>query len=121
MAVGHRCQDVLGEECGACRFCRGGRENLCPDARYAFAVPAAHGDVEAALLLCAGLIGYRSYRMAGDARRLGLYGFGAEAHIIVQVAVHEGRDVFDFTSPGDRAKQAFARARDARWAAALVP
>jgi propanol-preferring alcohol dehydrogenase len=127
----------LGYTCGICEFCTRGRENLCPnarftgyqidggyaefavaDARYVFKLPERYSDVEAAPLLCAGLIGYRSYRLAGDAPRLGLYGFGASAHIIAQVAVHEGREVFAFTSPGDRDKQEFARRLGARWAGA---
>src|SRR5262249_18291457 len=89
-------------------------------ARAAFVVkiPEAYGDAEAAPLLCAGLIGYRSYRMAGDARRLGLYGFGAAAHIIAQVAVGEGREVLAFTSSGDTAAQTFARSLGAVWAGA---
>src|SRR5262249_12656121 len=110
----------LAHACGRCEYCRAGRENLCPDARftgydvdggyadqvvadasYVFKIPEHYANVEAAPLLCAGLIGYRSYRMAGDARRLGLYGFGAAAHIIAQVAVADGREVFAFTSPGD--------------------
>jgi propanol-preferring alcohol dehydrogenase len=125
----------LGHTCTVCSYCASGRENLCPrarftgcqldggyaeyclvDARYAFEIPAAYGDVEAAPLLCAGLIGYRSYRMAGDARRLGLYGFGAAAHIIVQIAVRAGRSVYAFTSPSDARAQAFARERGATWA-----
>jgi alcohol dehydrogenase, propanol-preferring len=118
-----------------CEFCRSGRENLCAqarftgyqidggysdytvaDQRFCFAVPASYSDVEAAPLLCAGLIGYRSLRMAGDARRLGLYGFGAAAHIIAQVARWQGRDVYAFTSPGDVEAQAFARELGAVWA-----
>src|SRR5205807_1526915 len=83
---------------------------------YAFKLPDAYGDAEAAPLLCAGLIGYRSYRMAGDPRRLGIYGFGAAAHIIAQVAVHEGREVYAFTSPGDADAQRFARGLGACWA-----
>ncbi|HET7039292.1 MAG TPA: zinc-dependent alcohol dehydrogenase family protein [Gemmatimonadales bacterium] len=125
----------LGWTCGACRFCRSGRENLCPearftgydrdggfaehvvaDARYCFPLPARMDDVHAAPLLCAGLIGYRTYRAAGDAARLGLYGFGAAAHLIAQVAVHQGRRVFAFTRPGDEAGQRFARALGAEWA-----
>ena len=125
----------LGYSCGACPFCLSGRENLCPnarftgyqidggyaeltvaDARYAFKVPPAYDDVAAAPLLCAGLIGYRAYRMAGDGRRLGLYGFGAAAHLIAQVAVHHGRDVFAFTSPGDDDAQQFARSLGCTWA-----
>ena len=127
----------LGYSCGECRFCRTGRENLCErarftgyqidggyadlvvaDGRYVFAIPDRYGDVEAAPLMCAGLIGYRSYRMAGEAGRLGLYGFGAAAHIIAQVAVADGREVFAFTSPGDADAQRFARSLGARWAGA---
>jgi propanol-preferring alcohol dehydrogenase len=127
----------LGYSCGACEYCRSGRENLCPharftgcqidggyadytvaDARYAFRLPPAYGDVEAAPLLCAGLIGFRAYRMAGDPRRIGIYGFGAAAHIVAQVAVHEGRQLFAFTSPGDTDAQAFARSLGAAWAGA---
>jgi alcohol dehydrogenase, propanol-preferring len=125
----------LGYSCGTCESCRTGRENLCPnarftgyqidggyaqytvaDARYAFRLPDAYDDAEAAPLLCAGLIGYRSYRMAGEGRRIGVYGFGAAAHIIAQVAAHEGRDVYAFTSPGDLAAQKFARSLGAVWA-----
>src|SRR2546429_395550 len=110
----------LGWTCGACRYCRSGRENLCDrarftgyhrdggfaeraaaDARFCFPLPSGYPDLQAAPLLCAGLIGYRAYRMAGDAERVGIYGFGAAAHIITQVAVHEGRRVFAFTRPGD--------------------
>jgi len=127
----------LGYTCGQCRYCRSHRENLCPnarftgyqidggyaehtvvDARYAFKLPDAYDDVHAAPLLCAGLIGYRAYRMAGDARRLGLYGFGAAAHLVSQVAVHDGRDVYAFTSPGDVAAQQFARHLGCVWAGA---
>ncbi len=125
----------LGETCGGCRYCRTGQENLCPDARftgyhidggyahftladqrYCFPVTGAYDDAHAAPLLCAGLIGYRSLRMAGDARRLGIYGFGAAAHIIAQVAVHEGREVFAFSRPGDQAAQGFAHRLGATWA-----
>ena len=125
----------LGWSCGTCAYCRSGRENLCAearytgyqidggyadftiaDARYCFPLPEGYSDVEAAPLLCAGLIGHRSYRMAGEARRLGLYGFGAAAHIIAQVAVWEGREVFAFTRPGDEAAQDFARELGAAWA-----
>ena len=125
----------LGWTCGTCAYCRSGRENLCArakftgytidggyaeqtmaDTRYCFPIPDAFGDLEAAPLLCAGLIGYRSLRAAGDARRLGLYGFGAAAHIIAQVAAHEGREVFAFTKAGDRAGQHFARSLGAVWA-----
>ncbi len=127
----------LGWTCGACRYCRSDRENLCPDARFtgyhidggyadytvadarfAFSIPDGYDDVEAAPLLCAGLIGYRSYRMTGDARRLGLYGFGAAAHLIAQVAVYERREVYAFTSPGDVAAQQFARRLGCVWAGA---
>ena len=127
----------LGYACGECEPCRTGHENLCrfaqftgyqidggyaeytvADARFAFKMPTAYGDAEGAPLLCAGLIGYRAYTFAGDARRLGLYGFGAAAHIIAQVAVYEGRDVYAFTSPGDQKTQAFARSLGARWAGA---
>ena len=125
----------LGWTCGHCAFCRSGRENLCAearftgyhrdggyaefalaDARYCFRLPASYGDVEAAPLLCAGLIGYRALELAGDARRLGLYGFGAAAHIAVQVARHRGQQVFAFTKPGDRLGQDFARSLGADWA-----
>ncbi|HLK92062.1 MAG TPA: zinc-dependent alcohol dehydrogenase family protein [Polyangia bacterium] len=125
----------LGWTCGVCRFCRSGRENLCErarftgyqidggfaelavaDQRFCFAVPERYSDVEAAPLMCAGLIGHRALRAAGDARRLGLYGFGAAAHIIAQVAVHEGRQVYAFTRPGDEASQRFARGLGAVWA-----
>lgn len=125
----------LGWTCGQCRYCRSGRENLCDAARftgytldggyaeyllaeaaYAFAIPEAYSDLHAAPLLCAGLIGYRSLRMAGDARRLGIYGFGAAAHIITQVAAHEGREVFGFTRPGDAEAQQFAIEMGAVWA-----
>jgi propanol-preferring alcohol dehydrogenase len=127
----------LGSTCGTCRFCRQGRENLCEaarftgyqrdggyaehvvaDARFCFPIPAEYGDAEAAPLLCAGLIGHRALRMAGEARRLGIYGFGAAAHIVAQVARHEGRRVFAFTRPGDTAAQDFARALGAEWAGA---
>jgi alcohol dehydrogenase, propanol-preferring len=127
----------LGYSCGQCRFCRVRRENLCADARftgyqldggyaeyvvadarYAFKLPDVYSDLEAAPLLCAGLIGYRSYRMTGDAGRLGLYGFGAAAHLIAQVAVHETREVYAFTSPGDSAAQEFALSLGAVWAGA---
>jgi propanol-preferring alcohol dehydrogenase len=127
----------LGYACGQCAYCRDGRENLCPDARftgyhsdggyadfavvdagYTFKLPDGYSDVDAAPLLCAGLIGYRAYRMAGAAervRRLGLYGFGAAAHILAQVALHEGREVYAFTSPGDEEAQAFARSVGVTW------
>jgi alcohol dehydrogenase, propanol-preferring len=125
----------LGYTDGTCEYCRSGRENLCrrarftgyqidggyaeyavADARYVFKLPDAYSDVEAAPLLCAGLIGYRAYRMAGDGRRIGIYGFGAAAHIIAQVARHDGREVYAFTSPGDVAAQQFARSLGATWA-----
>jgi propanol-preferring alcohol dehydrogenase len=125
----------LGWTCGTCRFCRRGRENLCErarftgytldggyaeyvvaDARYCFPVAGEPDDAAAAPLLCAGLIGYRSLRMAGEARRLGLYGFGAAAHIVAQVARHQGREVYAFVRPGDEAGKAFARRLGAAWA-----
>ncbi len=125
----------LGWSCGKCSYCQSGRENLCSkarytgyqidggyaefavaDQRYCFPIPEQYSDAEAAPLLCAGLIGHRSYRMAGDGERLGLYGFGAAAHIVVQVAIYEGRKVFAFTRPGDSAAQAFAREMGAVWA-----
>jgi propanol-preferring alcohol dehydrogenase len=125
----------LGWTCGECDYCRSGRENLCDrprftgyqidggyaemalaDQRYSFAIPAGYSDAEAAPLLCAGLIGYRALRMAGDARRLGIYGFGAAAHIIAQVARYQGRRVFAFSRPGDTAAQQFARELGAEWA-----
>ncbi len=125
----------LGHTCGRCAYCRGGRENLCDkpaftgyqidggyaeyalaDAGYCFALPDAYSDIEAAPLLCAGLIGYRSLVMAGDARHLGLYGFGAAAHIIAQVAVFQSRSVYAFTRPGDKEAQAFAKQLGCRWA-----
>jgi propanol-preferring alcohol dehydrogenase len=125
----------LGWTCGTCEFCRTGRENLCrrarftgydidggfaeyavADARFCFALPAAFDDLRAAPLLCAGLIGYRTYRAAGDAYRVGLFGFGAAAHIVAQIAAAEGRQVFAFTRPGDRATQDFARGLGAAWA-----
>jgi len=125
----------LGWTCGECRYCRTGRENLCQrarftgyhldggyteytvaDARYVFRIPADYQDLEAAPLLCAGLIGYRSLVAAGDAERLGLYGFGAAAHIVAQVAGHEGRRVFAFTRAGDTTAQRFALELGAAWA-----
>ena len=125
----------LGWTCGTCRFCRRGQENLCEaarftgytldggygdyclaDQRYCFPVGGARSDEEAAPLLCAGLIGYRALRMAGDAERLGLYGFGAAAHIIAQVARQQGRQVFAFVRPGDDAAKTFARDLGAVWA-----
>jgi alcohol dehydrogenase, propanol-preferring len=125
----------LGATCGICPYCDGGRENLCDtpiftgytrdggyaehvlaDARYCFRLPDSMDDAHAAPLLCAGLIGYRSLRMAGEARRLGIYGFGAAAHLIAQVAVSQGREVYAFTKPGDAAGQAFARSLGCCWA-----
>jgi propanol-preferring alcohol dehydrogenase len=136
LAVGDRVGVLwLGYSCGVCEYCHSGRENLCPlarftgyqidggyaefaaaDARYVFKLPEGYSDLEAAPLLCAGLIGYRSYRMAGKSRRLGIYGFGAAAHIVAQVAVYEGREVYAFTSPGDSAAQQFALSLGAVWA-----
>jgi propanol-preferring alcohol dehydrogenase len=86
------------------------------DAAYTFKLPEAYGDIDAAPLLCAGLIGFRAYRMAGEGRRLGIYGFGAAAHIIAQIALHDRRDVYAFTSPGDAEAQAFARSLGVTWA-----
>jgi propanol-preferring alcohol dehydrogenase len=125
----------LGSTDGTCRFCLSEQENLCDDprftgyqidggyagytvadARYAFTLPEAYSDAEAAPLLCAGLIGYRSLKMTGDAHRLGIYGFGAAAHIVAQVARHQGREVYAFTRPGDRAAQGFALSLGAVWA-----
>ncbi|RKG73332.1 zinc-binding alcohol dehydrogenase family protein [Corallococcus exercitus] len=125
----------LGWSCGQCRFCRSGRENLCDtarftgydidggfaeytvaDARFCFPLPPSYRDVEAAPLMCAGLIGFRSLRMAGEGGRLGLYGFGAAAHILIQVARHQGRGVYAFTREGDVKGQAFARELGAVWA-----
>jgi propanol-preferring alcohol dehydrogenase len=118
-----------------CRYCRSGRENLCDrarftgyhvnggyaeyvvaDARYCFRIPTGYDDASAAPLLCAGLIGYRALSAAGDAERVGLYGFGAAAHIVAQLARHQGRRVFAFTRPGDAVGQVFARALGAEWA-----
>ena len=125
----------LGWACGECRYCASGRENLCDfarftgytldggyaewavaDERFCLEVPAAYDDVRAAPLLCAGLIGYRALRLAGDGERVGLYGFGSSAHIVAQVARWQGRRVFAFTRPGDEAAQAFARQLGAEWA-----
>ncbi|HEV8251631.1 MAG TPA: zinc-binding alcohol dehydrogenase family protein, partial [Gaiellaceae bacterium] len=125
----------LGWTDGVCRYCTSGRENLCDrarftgyqldggyaeyvvaDRRYCFSVPEGYPDVQAAPLLCAGLIGYRSLRLAGDAERLGLYGFGASAHIVAQVARAEGRRVFAFTRRDDEAAQSLARELGAEWA-----
>lgn len=125
----------LGHSCGACAYCRAHRENLCDaplftgftrdggfashclaDARYCFALPEAFDDLHAAPLLCAGLIGYRAYRMAGEAQVVGLYGFGAAAHILAQIAVWQGKRVFAFTRDGDEASQRFARQLGCAWA-----
>ena len=125
----------LGWTCGECRDCRSGRENLCArarftgrdvdggfadhavaDARFCLPLPDGYPDLQAAPLLCAGLIGYRALRMCGDAERLGLYGFGAAAHVIAQVAIWQGRRVFAFTRDGDADAQAFARELGAVWA-----
>jgi alcohol dehydrogenase, propanol-preferring len=125
----------LGYTCGICPYCQSGRENLCntplftgytrdggyathmlADARYCFSLPEGIDDAEAAPLLCAGLIGWRSYRMAGEGRNLGIYGFGAAAHILAQVAHWQGRRIFAFTRRGDRAAQDFARSLGAVWA-----
>jgi alcohol dehydrogenase, propanol-preferring len=127
----------LGWACGACRYCVSGRENLCDrarftgydvdggyaemmvaDERFCFPIPPSLSDEGAAPLLCAGLIGYRALRLVGDAERLGFYGFGASAHILCQLAVHEGRRVFVFTREGDEEGQAFARSLGAEWAGA---
>jgi propanol-preferring alcohol dehydrogenase len=126
----------LGGSCGACRFCASDRENLCDaavytgyqvdggfaeacvaDARFCFSIPEGYDDLQAAPLLCAGLIGHRALRMAGDGLRLGFYGFGASAHILVQIARHQGREVYAFTREGDVAAQSFARDLGAVWAA----
>jgi propanol-preferring alcohol dehydrogenase len=125
----------LGGTCGRCRFCTNGQENLCPSAvftgytrpggfaqfttakeQFCFAIPDGYPDIQAAPLLCAGLIGYRAYRFAGDAAVLGFYGFGAAAHILCQVAVYQKREVLAFTRPGDVETQKFARSLGAIWA-----
>jgi len=125
----------LGRSCGRCRFCTTGRENLCEnalytgyqrdggftdycvaDARFIFPIPEAYNDQQAAPLLCAGLIGYRAYRMVGSAKRIGFYGFGASAHILTQVARHQGKEVYAFTRKGDSKGQAFAMKLGAAWA-----
>jgi alcohol dehydrogenase, propanol-preferring len=125
----------LGWTDGECRYCRSGRENLCErarftgyqldggyaelavaDQRYCFPIPEGYPDLQAAPLLCAGLIGYRSLRLCGDPERIGLYGFGASAHIICQVAAHQGRQVFALTRPGDAETQRFALGLGAAWA-----
>jgi len=128
----------LGWSCGRCDYCLGGRENLCDQARYTgyqidggfaefcvaderfcFPIPDNYPDLQAAPLLCAGLIGFRALRMTGTARRLGFYGFGAAAHILIQVARYQGREVYAFTRPGDAAGQQFALNLGARWAGAV--
>jgi alcohol dehydrogenase, propanol-preferring len=125
----------LGWSCGECKWCLSGRENLCPrarftgcdidggmaeyavaDARFCFPIPEGYPDDQAAPLMCAGLIGYRALRMCGEAQRVGLYGFGASAHILAQVCVSQGREVYAFTRDGDDAAQAFARELGAVWA-----
>jgi len=125
----------LGGACGTCRYCRSGRENLCDNARFTgyqidggyaeyavadhrfcFPIPDSYADAQAAPLLCAGLIGYRALSMAGEAERVGLYGFGAAAHIIAQVALHQGRRLFAFTRPDDAQGRAFARSLGCEWA-----
>jgi propanol-preferring alcohol dehydrogenase len=124
----------LGRTCGVCEYCKAGRENLCDapeftgytrdggyaellvaDERFAVPIPEFYNDREAAPLLCAGLIGYRSLVKAGDARRLGIYGFGAAAHLITQVAVYQGREIYAFTREGDLEAQKFARSLGASW------
>ena len=125
----------LGWTCGTCEYCANGRENLCnrarftgyhldggyaeftlADERYCFRLPACYSDSEAAPLLCAGLIGFRALAMAGSGRRLGLYGFGAAAHIAIQIARYRGQEIFAFTKPGDKEGQNFARTLGAAWA-----
>jgi propanol-preferring alcohol dehydrogenase len=125
----------LAYACGTCGYCRSGRENLCPfarftgyqvnggyaeyalaDARFCFRLPDSYDDQHAAPLLCAGLIGFRAYRMAGAARRIGLYGFGAAAHILAQVALYQDREVYAFVRPGDHAAMRFARELGVTWA-----
>jgi propanol-preferring alcohol dehydrogenase len=127
----------LAGSCGACRYCAGGRENLCEraaftgydrhggfaeytltDERYCFALPDVYDDTHAAPLMCAGLIGYRAYAMTGQAERLGLYGFGAAAHLVAQLARRQGREVYAFTRRGDSRSQAFARSLGVAWAGA---
>jgi len=124
----------LGYTCGYCEYCRSGQENLCDEARftgyqldggyadrvladqrYCLPIPEGYTSVQAAPLLCAGLIGYRTLRMAGDAKRIGIYGFGAAAHLISQIALHQGREIYAFTRSGDMAAQAFARKLGAVW------
>ncbi|MGE4056272.1 MAG: zinc-dependent alcohol dehydrogenase family protein, partial [Vicinamibacterales bacterium] len=129
----------LGRTCGICDFCRSGRENLCDapgftgyhidggyathaiaDARYCFRIPASYDDAHAAPLLCAGLIGYRSLKAAGPGSRLAIFGFGAAAHIVAQIARHEGRRIFAFTRPGDVQAQEFARSLGCEWAGGSI-
>jgi propanol-preferring alcohol dehydrogenase len=129
----------LGRTCGRCTYCGRGKENLCDsplftgytidggyaertiaDSRYCFRLPARYSDVKAAPLLCAGLIGHRTISMAGDAHRIGIYGFGAAAHIVAQVARAQGREIYAFTRPGDEAAQTLARRLGARWAGSSV-
>lgn len=136
LAVGDRVGvPWLGWTCGKCSYCRAGNENLCDrarftgytidggfseytvaDERFCVSIPESYSDVSAAPLLCAGLIGYRSLVRVGDAKRLGIYGFGGAAHILAQVALHQGRTVYAFTRPGDQAAQQFARQMGAAWA-----
>lgn len=125
----------LGDTCGDCRYCTSSRENLCDEAQFTgytidggyadytlanedfcVAIPDGYGDVEAAPLLCAGLIGYRSLKMAGECERLGIYGFGAAAHIVAQVAKWQGREIYGFVRPGDEAAKQFAMDLGAKWA-----
>jgi propanol-preferring alcohol dehydrogenase len=125
----------LGNSCSKCSYCESGRENLCDkpsftgyqinggfaeycvaNSRFCFPIPEGYSDTQAAPLLCAGLIGYRALNKAGDGKRLGLYGFGAAAHIVIQLANYQGREVYAFTRPGDTATQAFARSIGAKWA-----
>jgi alcohol dehydrogenase, propanol-preferring len=125
----------LGWTCGSCRYCTSGRENLCPDARFTgyqlpggfaeamvadarscLTIPEGYPDLQAAPLLCAGLIGWRCLKLAGDAARLGIYGFGAAAHLVAQVALWQGRELFAFTRPGDERAQAFALELGCVWA-----
>jgi propanol-preferring alcohol dehydrogenase len=136
LAIGDRAGvPWLGFACGTCAYCTAGRENLCrgarftgfhrdggfaeaciADARFVLPLPAGYRAIDAAPLLCGALIGYRALRLAGDGRRLGLYGFGSAGHLIAQVARHQGREVYAFTRPGDARAQAFARAVGAVWA-----
>jgi len=125
----------LGKTCGECEFCSSGRENLCDtaqftgydmdggfaeftvaDARFCFPIPESYPDIQAAPLLCAGLIGYRALRKTGNAQKLGFYGFGSAAHILIQVALSQNRTVYAFTRPGDTETQHFARKKGAAWA-----